>query len=154
MPIILQVRSGGRGVSADRFWQRFARDNPGMELWRALKDMGDFIHDEAVRRAPGSLGQAVDVYIEDFSTKRPQVAVGLRRHPRHAVFVHEGTGLFGEFRRPIVAPDKAFAFEASGNMVYARKTRGQESQPFLRDAIRVAEASYIPIRLKKLEFGL
>lgn len=144
MPIVVQI--GERD-----FIRKWQRDNPGIQLLQALEDIADFIHDKATELAPGSTALAVDTDIEDVTGRTLQVVVGLKREPRHAVFVHEGTGVFGPYRTPIVAPrGNVFAFEVAGVTKFRTRIMGQRPQPFMREAIELAERTYIPLRVVEL----
>lgn len=58
----------------------------------------------------------------------------------HAIFVHEGTGLWGPRRAPIVAkPGKVFVFQGrDGKTVFTRRIRGQRPNRFLLRAVETA----------------
>lgn len=51
----------------------------------------------------------------------------------YAKYVNDGTGIYGQYRTPIIHPSigKKFAFEAGGKMVYTRMIRGQRGQKFV-----------------------
>lgn len=54
---------------------------------------------------------------------------------RSPIFVHEGTGLFGIFGRPIRSPrGKKMKFMGRTGLIYVLSTRGQEAQPFIAEA--------------------
>ena len=57
----------------------------------------------------------------------------------HALFVHNGTGLYGP-RRALIFPKRAKVMRFTtkgGDVVYTRFTRGQSAKPFLVDALRI-----------------
>lgn len=60
---------------------------------------------------------------------------------QYAIFVHEGTGLYGPLGRMII-PRRAkflkFTPKGSPRAVFARMVRGMRANPFLRDALPVA----------------
>jgi hypothetical protein len=61
---------------------------------------------------------------------------------RHALWVHEGTGIYGSRRRPIRAHGKAMKFPGRvpgrrGGFIYARTVSGQRGKPFLVMALRL-----------------
>jgi hypothetical protein len=59
---------------------------------------------------------------------------------RYAIFVHEGTGVYGPRRRPI-RPRQArrLVFQnRAGRTVFARQVSGVPARPFLRDALPAA----------------
>jgi hypothetical protein len=58
----------------------------------------------------------------------------------YALWVHDGTGIYGPRGRPI-RPRRAryMVFRgSSGTLVYARSVRGQHANPYLRNALRSA----------------
>lgn len=59
----------------------------------------------------------------------------------YAMWVHEGTGIYGPRGRPITArrPGGYLKFQGRyGGIVYTKSVRGQRPNPFLRDALRSA----------------
>lgn len=63
--------------------------------------------------------------------------------PKYAVYVHEGTGLYGyrhDFIRPVKA--KALAFKVKGKLVFAKKVRGMKANPFVE---RTADKGRLPL---------
>lgn len=147
MPIIVQV--GDRG-----FMKRWQEDHPGIQLFQALDDMADFIQHRAQEMAPGSLKAAIASQVETLggpTGKRYQIAVGLRRQPKHGIFVHEGTGVFGPTKSPIFAgPGNVFVFHKEGTTRFRRFLWGQRPQPFIAEAVAMAESTYIPFRVIEL----
>jgi hypothetical protein len=69
----------------------------------------------------------------------PAVLVGTNVH--YAMFVHEGTGLYGP-RHQVIRPKNRrfmrFRPRGSRRWVYARQTRGMPGNPFLRNALPAA----------------
>ncbi len=61
---------------------------------------------------------------------------------QYAMWVHEGTGIYGPRGTPIVPHGGGtylvFKSKRTGKMVFARSTRGQHPAPFLREALRAA----------------
>jgi hypothetical protein len=71
--------------------------------------------------------------------------------PVHAKWVHNGTGIYGPHRSPIVPTHKPYlVFQGRYGKVVTRSVRGQPAQPFLLQAYRVANRSYVPFRLALL----
>lgn len=144
MPIVVSI--GNR-----EWWNDWKSDHPDMELFRALEDMQDFIHEEAVALAPGSTKAAIGTDITVGRGRYPRLEVGLFREPKYAWYVHEGTGIFGPLHKPIFAGvGNVFAWDSAGRTIFAKKTTGQRPQPFLREAVQLAEETYIPIRVREL----
>lgn len=72
----------------------------------------------------------------------PAVRVGTS--VAYAIYVHEGTGLYGpkhQVIRPRTAKVLAFKMKSGGNSkkIFARFTRGMQPNPFLKDAIKAAK---------------
>lgn len=71
--------------------------------------------------------------------------------PVHAKWVHNGTGIYGPHQSPIVPTRKPYlVFQGRYGKVVTRSVRGQPAQPFLLQAYRVANRSYVPFRLALL----
>jgi hypothetical protein len=71
--------------------------------------------------------------------------------PVHAKWVHNGTGIYGPHRSPIVPRSKPYlVFHGRLGKVVTKSVRGQPAQPFLLQAYRVANRSYVPFRLALL----
>jgi hypothetical protein len=144
MPIVVDFGS-------NQFIRDWKNNNPNLELWDALHDMATEIRKQAVARAPGRTKQAIDVTSSTPGTRFPTIEVGLTDHPKYAIFVHEGTGIFGPLHKPIFAsPGNVFSWESRGRRVFAQFTFGQRPQPFLEEAILWAEFNYIPVRVQML----
>lgn len=59
---------------------------------------------------------------------------------KYAMYVHEGTGLFGP-KKKLIRPKTARALRwrtRGGSVVYARFSRGSKPRPFLREALTAA----------------
>lgn len=68
--------------------------------------------------------------------------------PRHAIWVHSGTGLFGPYRHPIVPKRKShLVYHAYGRKWVRKSVRGQKPQLYLERAAREIETTYVPARL-------
>lgn len=70
---------------------------------------------------------------------------------KHAVWVHEGTGLFGPYHSPI-APRKAkyLVFYWHGRKWMKKSVRGQQAQPFLTEAFEYVSNVYEPAKISQL----
>ena len=151
MPIIIET--GGRS-----FYDDFQRKHPQLLLIDALDDIGENLSHLARTLAPqgktGTLrseGIGFD-HVTPTTTHVVSGAVGVRRIPRHAIWVHEGTGVFGHLHRPIFSPrGNLMRFQgSSGRWIHTRTVLGQRPQPFLRDALAALEQLYIPFRVRIL----
>lgn len=87
-----------------------------------------------VPRRTGKLANS----IQDRSDRQGSVPIGVvEAVSPYAIFVHNGTGIYGPRGREIVASKgRVFRFEAGGRTVYTRRIRGSRAQPFLVDALR------------------
>jgi len=71
--------------------------------------------------------------------------------PRHARWVHEGTGLYGPLKRLIYPRTAPFmVFHSLGQWWKLPSVKGQKPNPYLEEAFRDVEATYAPVRLQKL----
>lgn len=62
---------------------------------------------------------------------------------KYALFVHNGTGIYGPKRRPITPKNgKVLAWKGKGpkGIVFARSVKGMRPNPFLKDALKVLQA--------------
>lgn len=75
--------------------------------------------------------------------------------PKYAKWVHDGTGIYGPHGTPIV-PRKApfMVFSIDGKWFRKREVKGQQAQPYLREALEEASHTIIPIRLAELRARL
>lgn len=88
----------------------------------------------------------------DTGRLRSSIAVELRRGPRgllvrigtnveYAIFVHEGTGIYGKNARPIKPKTKRylrFKVKGSKRYTYATQVKGMKGNPFLVKALPAA----------------
>jgi hypothetical protein len=71
--------------------------------------------------------------------------------PAHAKWVHNGTGIYGPHGSPIVPTHKPYLVFRINDRIFRKKSvLGQPAQPFLLQAFRVADRSYVPFRLALL----
>lgn len=143
-----------RVVGSD--WHRsFLQRHPTRLLTDALEDIGEQIENVGELLAPIGKTHA----LKEASIGRGEVRLvgpghvvgemGLKRFPKHGVFVHQGTGIFGEHRRPFTSPrGNLMKFKTdSGRWISKYSIRGQEPQPYLRRAFELVNASYAPTRV-------
>ena len=126
-------------------------------LFRDLvDDITDIVHDLAQQFAPEdsgelrTLGIGVDEVDKIPPGNRYRGIVGLRRTPRHGEWVHEGTGIFGPTGSPIRSPlGNVMRFQGREGWVSKNEVLGQPAQPFLRQAFEVANATRVPVRIRR-----
>jgi hypothetical protein len=165
-------------IGDQKFYRDAARTRAGTPhyILDAVGDITQTIASLARRFAPGSLG------LESIGTE-PAVAagniyramVGVRDTPKHAKFVHGGTGVFGPLHRPYTitkkqthfAPDwgidrtgrmnpavgNVFKITSGHGEIYFRRQvtiMGQRPQPYLIEAFDLAKRSEVPLRVRHL----
>lgn len=73
-------------------------------------------------------------------TKIGNLSASVTPEKDYAIYVHEGTGIYGKYRRPITPKNKkALAFTINGRKVFARSVKGQKANPFMQrsfDSVR------------------
>jgi hypothetical protein len=79
----------------------------------------------------------------------------LPNKPKHAVWVHNGTGLFGQYKTPIVPVRSPYlVFHIGDRKFVKRSVRGQHPQPYLTQAFELVDRTYIPYRFERLSAEL
>lgn len=142
----------GLNISDAEFIERVTA-LPGVQ--RALDDVANELADEArdiTRRDAydeGELIQGIDVLPGDtIAERRIRMTAPGSRPAKLPVWVHQGTGVYGPRRTPIV-PTKAkvlrFKPKGSDEVVYARSVKGRPATPVMRDA-GVAVAARLRLR--------
>jgi len=80
-----------------------------------------------------------------------QIDITLPEEPRHAKWVHNGTGIYGTFKTPIVPTHKKLlVFEYHGIKYKRKSVAGQAPQPYLSDAYVIINREYVPVRIAQL----
>lgn len=79
------------------------------------------------------------------------IVIEVAKEPKHAIWVHEGTGIFGEHHTPIVPRTANFLVFRYHGKKYRRKfVFGQQPQPFLTEAYEYVDRTYVPRRVERL----
>ena len=164
--------------------QKFYRDSAktraavGHYILDAVGDISGSIASLARRFAPGTLGESVGTTPVVPMGNLFRGEVGVRREPRHAEFVHEGTGIYGPQRRPYTLTKKqtkgppvtsewgrdrtgrinpavgnVFKIQAAGGDIFFRRKvtiLGQRPQPYLTEAFELAKRTEVPLRIHRL----
>lgn len=124
--------------------------SPAGPVARALLVRGYRVQAQAKRNLGGGTGSGPKRV--DSGRLRSSIDVELRRGPRgllvrigtnveYAIYVHEGTGIYGKNARPIRPKTKRFLrFRPKGTKryVYAREVKGMKGNPFLVAALPAA----------------
>lgn len=114
----------------DRILREFKKA-PAMidtELQRTIKDSGKIllrIEKEEVPVAKGSLRRSIGM-------KYHPIQVIVQPNKEYAIYVHEGTGVYGRSKRPIT-PKRAkyLRFKINGQWIYKKSVLGQKANPFV-----------------------
>lgn len=117
-------------------FQRLRRALPG-KAEKAVAKKGALIERRAVLNAPFDTQDLINssVLLLTGSGFNRQAEIAFRA--KHAIFVHEGTGIFGPKGRPIeITPVNAQAlfWPGAAHPVKRVVIKGMEPRPFLRDA--------------------
>jgi hypothetical protein len=95
------------------------------------------------------------VYGSTFSRANYSVAIELNPGVAHSKWVHNGTGLYGPHKTPIVPRRAPFlVFHYRGRKWIKRSVRGQRPQPFLDQAFHYVNDVYIPARITSLKAAI
>ena len=138
------------------------RRHPMLLLADALDDIrGQMEHGMRVTAPKGKTGSLAlegigSERVVPISSNVVRGVVGLRKSPEHGIWVHEGTGIFGQYRRPIFSPrGNIMKFKTDdGRWISKRLIRGQTPQPFVRDVYLALSRTYVPLRIRKLAVDL
>ncbi len=78
--------------------------------------------------------------------------ITLPDEPKHAVWVHDGTGVFGPRKSPITTnpPGRFMKFTWQGKRFRLKVVKGQLAQPYLNNAFLLIDRIYIPARIELL----
>jgi hypothetical protein len=81
-----------------------------------------------------------------------RIPITVSDEPHYAKFVHDGTGIFGPMKRPYTAKpgNKFMRYHAYGVNWKIVSVKGQEPQPYIHEAVKEVQKSYIPLRLTLL----
>lgn len=137
----------------------------GVVIDALLKDTLSDIKDEMKRvaheRIPiGETGKLREFGIGEFGPTKIgpgiyRAGIGLRREPFYGIFVHDGTGIYGPRRSPIVPRTAPYLKFTIGNRTFRLKSvKGQEPQPFMTEAFEIVDRTYVPARLEKLKLAI
>jgi hypothetical protein len=119
---------------------------PGGPIVRAASRWSQEVRAIATVIAPKDTGHLAGSSSVTVKTHPGFVVGEISFQARHALWVHEGTGIYGPRGRPIrPRVGKVMRFAApprlrgasKGGFVYARSVRGQRARPFLLTALRL-----------------
>lgn len=109
------------------------------------KDMmrrGQLVENQAKRLCPVDTGRLRSSITHELRQERGVPVVRVGTNVKYAVYVHEGTGIYGPRHRMIVpVRAKALRFKVDSKVVYAKHVRGVRARPFLVEALNAAVAA-------------
>lgn len=124
-------------------------------IMETLDDIRRFIADDAKTRAP--FGETGQIKARGIASKHSglkgfrqyEAEVGLSRAVKENIFVHEGTANKGMGH---IHPMRGnvLKLQKEGRVFFRRWVSGQKPQPFLTDALKEAQRTMIPVRVRKL----
>lgn len=105
--------------------------------------------------ARGARGRFVKGALPEEAIGNAVVIIGLTLPvvPKEAIFVHEGTGLFGKYHTPIV-PTKSshLVFTLEGRRRFVVKSvKGQVANPYLTKAYELIDRVWVSVEVEKLK---
>jgi hypothetical protein len=92
-------------------------------------------------------------YIFTGGVTRGSVTATVELNPAvpHGKWVHEGTGIYGPHRTPIVPVRKPhLVFHIGSRKFILKSVKGQKAQPFLTEAYAYVNTVYVPAKLAEL----
>lgn len=79
------------------------------------------------------------------------IEISVAKEPAHAIWVHQGTGVFGPHGTPIVSPHgNLMVFEINGRKFRRRSVLGQPPQPYLTEAYEFVNRTFVDKRVEQL----
>lgn len=107
------------------------------QLQRGVKEAGKTILTIEKKEAPVGTGNLRRLIQFSYSP----ISAMVWPSAGYAVFVNEGTGLYGP-RKDFIRPKRAkvLAFKKGGKMIFAKKVKGQKANPFVERTRDLAES--------------
>jgi hypothetical protein len=99
---------------------------------------GRNIESDAKRRCPVLDGRLRASITSEVEVSVVGVTVRVGSNAAHALWVHEGTGIYGPTGRPITPVRSRYLSwqpRGGGRRVFVKSTRGMRGRPYLRDAL-------------------
>ena len=129
-------------VTFDRSeWLSLLRSPVG-PVFRDLQLRGTAVKNKAQRLCPvapggGRLRTSIEV---EMAVERGAPVARVGTNVEYALYVHEGTGIYGKRGRPITpVRAKALKFTVGGKTLIRRSVAGMPGRPFLTDALDAAQ---------------
>lgn len=126
--------------------------SPQGPVWQELHRVGRQVLQQARIFCPKDTGALVDTLTLEMDTENGTPVARVGTNKEYALFVHEGTGIYGPRRTPIRPRNKPFlAWPAINNSgkgnrrykggktakyIYAKQVKGSPGKPFLTRALK------------------
>lgn len=111
--------------------------NPKGQVARGILKLGKKVERKAKRLVPVDHGVLRNSINTELIIRRGPVArIGTK--VKYALYVHEGTGIYGPKGFPITPKHSkvlVFTSRKTGKLVWARSVKGMKGTPYLRDAL-------------------
>ena len=79
------------------------------------------------------------------------IEISVAEFPAHAIWVHQGTGVFGPHETPIIPIfAKLLRFEMNGRKYALPSVQGQRANPYLERAYEYVDKNFVPQRVEEL----
>ncbi len=100
---------------------------------RAVKQTAKMIEAKAAKKAPDRTTNLINSIVTEFEGSGFNTGAKVKATARYAIFVHEGTGIYGPVGLPIFPKTKQALFWP-GAAHPVKMVRGMKPRPFLREA--------------------
>ena len=100
----------------------------------AVKKVAKLVERTAAKKAPEKTTNLVDSITSEFSGSGFHTEAKVKATARYAIFVHEGTGIYGPVGEPI-RPKVKKALFWPGAEHPVKSVRGMKPRPFLKEAL-------------------
>lgn len=101
----------------------------------------------------GETGVLKDSISIDIKSQGNVLVATLKATAEHAVWVHEGTGIFGPSGNPIIpVRSKVLVFKIADRVIVTKSVKGQPANPFLRRGAKILRdtvASTLPKEIRQ-----
>ena len=112
-------------------------EESAQKIDKATGDVAQFAFGEVLKEMPRKSGQMANM---TGLTKKDTAHYQIKTDIFYAVFVHDGTGIYGERGVPITPRHAEFMrFEYNGRIIFAKSVKGQEPNPFYDRAKETTE---------------
>lgn len=122
-----------------------------------LDDIKNVLAGVARSQVPVDTGELRATAIGEFGPRKIapgywRAGVGLKKDPKYGIFVHDGTGIYGPRKSPIVPRTAPYLKFTIGDRHFRlRSVKGQEAQPFMDEAFFIINRFYVPFKVQELK---